>query len=65
MSQRVHGELALAGVWLAAAIPWLLLVRVTKDRTVVGWVAAIALLPATVYLVYGLSEQAWVGSFCF
>lgn len=63
--ERLHGELALAGVWLLAAVPWLLLVRSARDRRAVGLVAGVALLPATLYLVYGLSAQAWVGSFCF
>lgn len=62
---RVHGELSLAAVWLLAAAPWLLILRAARARRAIVVVGGVALLPATLYLIYGLSAQAWVGSFCF
>ena len=59
------GRIWLGGVLLASAVPWTFGAAMSRQRVPVAIVGAFAVLPGLLLFLYGLSTDAWVGSFCF
>jgi hypothetical protein len=59
------GQLALLCVLAVAALPWGLGLLMARRRTPVLVCGLIAVTPAVLFLLGGLSNDAWVGGFCF
>jgi hypothetical protein len=59
------GQLTLLGVLAIAALPWGLGCLMARRRTPVLVCGLIAVAPAALFLLNGLSTDAWVGGFCF
>jgi hypothetical protein len=64
--QMRTGRLGLAGVLVAAALPWLVAAALHRERALRLLVAgAVVAVPAVLFVVSGLSADFWVGNFCF
>lgn len=59
------GRLWLGGVFLVSAAPWVLGAVMSRHRVPIAVVGAFAVTPGLLLFLYGLSTDAWVGSFCF
>ncbi len=58
------GQVSLLVVFLAAAIPWVIAVPLSRDSSTGAVYGLIALLPAALFAIHGFTPGAWTTSFC-
>jgi hypothetical protein len=59
------GRITLFAVLVVAALPWSLGALMSRNRVPVRVTGTVAVVPALLFFVAGLSTDTWVGSFCF
>jgi hypothetical protein len=59
------GRIWLGGVLLVSAVPWAFGAAMSRHRVPIAVVGTFAVMPGLLLFLYGLSTDAWVGSFCF
>jgi hypothetical protein len=63
-TEVLHGRVAMLVVLLVAALPWLVAVPMTGNRSRGVVLGLVALLPGTLFLLHGFTAGAWTSSLC-
>jgi hypothetical protein len=61
----LHGQIAMLVVLLVAALPWMVMLPLSRNRGHGLLIGLVALLPAIGFVIHGYTDGAWTSSICF